>query len=80
MQCPKLKHCIILWNISNCDTACVTSVFGESYEFYKTSQINKLAKKTVVGFHHTTFKLSPRNINKYFNVCSLSKEVLLSCN
>ena len=30
------------------------SVLGESYEFYKISQSNELAKETGVGFNHIT--------------------------
>ena len=59
MQCPKAKYRIVIWSISNCYTACVISISGESYEFYKTSQNNELAEETGVGFDHTTSSFLP---------------------
>ena len=35
------------------------SVLGESYEFYKISQSNELAKETGVGFNHITSSFRP---------------------
>ena len=54
MHCPKPKYRIVIWCISNCDTAYVMCVLEESYRFYKTSQNNELAEETGVGFNHTT--------------------------
>ena len=59
MQRPKLKYRIVIWSISNWNTACVTSVLGKSYEFCKTSQNNELAEETDVGFDRTTSSFRP---------------------
>ena len=54
MQYPTPKYCIVIWSISNCDTACVLSVLGENCEFYKASPINELTEEVGVRFDHTT--------------------------
>ena len=59
MPCPKPKYRIVIWSISNCDTACLMSVLGKSYDFNKTSQSNELAEETGVGFDHTTSSFRP---------------------
>ena len=59
MQGPKLKYCIVIQNTSNCDTACVISVLGESYEFYKTSQNYELTDETSVEFDHINSSFYP---------------------
>ena len=50
MQCSKLKYRIVIWSLSNCDKAYLVPVLGGSYKFCKTSQNEKLAKETGVGF------------------------------
>ena len=59
MQCSKLKYRIVIWSISNCDTACAMSVLGESCEIYETNQNNGLVEATSVGFDHTISSFCP---------------------
>ena len=80
MQCPKLKYRIAIWSISNCDTACIMSVLGESYEFYITSQNSELAKEAGDGFDHTISSFYPEIFLDILRYVLFSEKFLLSCN